>query len=111
MRRYRNSVTEASIVRDDEPGYTIVLDADELGCSPGEVPPERVALEVRPAAGRDQSRWSPSIPGLISRVGGVRLDWHRPWAPVALRIVAVRPRSQQESLWSATVLTSYLYWE
>jgi hypothetical protein len=46
MRRYRNSVTEASIVRDDEPGYTIVLDADELGCSPGEVPPEQVTLDV-----------------------------------------------------------------
>jgi len=44
MRRYRSSVTEEHITTDDEPGFEIHLKLEELGCSPGEVPPERVLL-------------------------------------------------------------------
>jgi hypothetical protein len=44
MRRYRNTLTEADITYDDQPGFEIFLKLEELGCSPGEVPPEHVSL-------------------------------------------------------------------
>ena len=44
MRRYRNTLTEADIKYDDQPGFEIFLKLEELGCSPGEVPPEWVSL-------------------------------------------------------------------
>jgi hypothetical protein len=39
-------VTEEQIVRDDQPGFEIALDASELGCPPGQVPPKQVKLTV-----------------------------------------------------------------
>ena len=46
MRRYRDTVTEEHITRDDQPGYVISLNSSELGCSTGQVPPDWVKLTV-----------------------------------------------------------------
>ena len=46
MRRYRDTVTEEHITRDDQSGYVISLNSSELGCSRGQVPPDYVELTV-----------------------------------------------------------------
>ena len=40
------NITDEHIIRDDNPGYDIVLDASELGVTPGKEPPAKLKLTV-----------------------------------------------------------------